>query len=146
MLLLGMICSVSTAGLAGLADSAVACFMLSAPYVVLFVFAGGGAGDAKLMGAIGAWLGLVNSIVVLFCVSLAAIAIGLAIVIVRKRMRATAINIGNTCYRWFMILAGVKGQPSLATDSQRQTMPYALAMTTGTCIAAIGILIWRLQH
>ena len=53
LLLFGLIKSTCLAGGSGLLESAGACFLLALPFVLLFIFAGGGAGDAKLMGAIG---------------------------------------------------------------------------------------------
>src|SRR5687768_7423149 len=66
----GLIQAVVVGGGAGLADSLAAMLMLALPYIVLFLFAGGGAGDAKLMGALGSWLGLVQGAVVLGLVAL----------------------------------------------------------------------------
>ena len=43
--------------------SGVCCW--ACPYVALFLFAGGGGGDAKLMGAIGAWVGFASGVIVL---------------------------------------------------------------------------------
>lgn len=68
LLLGGVVWAAWTAGPSGLADSISACVLLALPYVLLFLFAGGGAGDAKLMGAVGAWLGMVNGLIVLSCV------------------------------------------------------------------------------
>ena len=65
ILLAGATWAVWLCGPAGLADALLGCLLLATPYVLLFVFAGGGAGDAKLMGAIGAWLGVVNGLVAL---------------------------------------------------------------------------------
>ena len=58
LLLLGVTSSIFFGGLSGLAQSVGACILLALPFVLLFIFANGGAGDAKLMGAIGAWIGL----------------------------------------------------------------------------------------
>src|SRR6056297_2650346 len=65
VLLAGLIWAAASAGWAGLGDSLAAAALLGLPYVVLFLQCGGGAGDAKLMMALGAWLGLVNGVVVL---------------------------------------------------------------------------------
>ena len=73
LLLAGLIRAIWLGRLLGLADAAAACFLLAMPFVLLFVFAGGGAGDAKLMGAIGAWLGLAQGMRVLLCVAAAGI-------------------------------------------------------------------------
>ena len=57
IVLAGLAWGIWVGGWAGLADSVAGCLLLAIPYVLLFVFAGGGAGDAKLMGAIGSrWL------------------------------------------------------------------------------------------
>jgi prepilin peptidase CpaA len=59
-------------GFAGLEESIGGCVLTAAPYLILFLWAGGGAGDAKMMGAIGAWVGLAGGAIVLLCVALAA--------------------------------------------------------------------------
>jgi prepilin signal peptidase PulO-like enzyme (type II secretory pathway) len=56
LLVAGLVWATWIGGLSGLGNAAAACFLLALPYVFLFLFAKGGAGDAKLMGAIGAWL------------------------------------------------------------------------------------------
>src|SRR4030042_1876767 len=52
-------------GLEGLGDAALGCIVVAGPYVLLFLFAGGGAGDAKMMGGVGAWLRLTEGVVAL---------------------------------------------------------------------------------
>ena len=49
LLLLGLIWSVWQGGFAGLAEALAAMALLALPFISLFLFAGGGAGDAKLM-------------------------------------------------------------------------------------------------
>src|SRR5262249_54414726 len=56
----GLIWSAAAHGPWGLGDAFAASLLLAAPFVLLFLFAGGGAADAKLMGALGALLGLKN--------------------------------------------------------------------------------------
>ena len=79
-------------------DALAACVMLALPYVVLFVFAGGGAGDAKLMGAIGTWLGLVNGVVALAAVAASGILLAVAFALARRRLLVVLMNkrISNT--------------------------------------------------
>src|SRR5258705_197285 len=64
----GLASGLTRGGLGGLASSIAGCILLAAPFVALWLFAGGGAADAKLMGGIGAWLGLSSGTVVLVCV------------------------------------------------------------------------------
>ena len=56
LLVMGLLYALMYKGLGGAAESMIACVAVALPYVLLFAFAGGGAGDAKMMGAIGAWL------------------------------------------------------------------------------------------
>ena len=58
LLFSGIIWSTINAGAWGFLESIVAGIALSVPFLVLYAFAGGGAGDVKLMAGIGAWLGL----------------------------------------------------------------------------------------
>src|SRR4051812_4578870 len=64
----GLLASLIRGGSSGAADAACGCVLLAVPYILLFVFAGGGAGDAKLMGAVGMWLGLAGAVWVLLAV------------------------------------------------------------------------------
>ena len=52
LFLCGLVWALVHGGLSGLGEAFGACFILALPYILLFVFANGGAGDAKLMGAI----------------------------------------------------------------------------------------------
>ena len=94
LLAAGLASAAAFGGAAGVLDSALACALLALPYVVLFVFAGGGAGDAKLMGAIGSWLGLINGTVVLFAVALSGTALALAHAIAARRSRVVLGSVG----------------------------------------------------
>ena len=50
----GLVFAGMAGGLAGFGDSLLASMLLAAPYLVLFAVAAGGAGDAKMMAAVGA--------------------------------------------------------------------------------------------
>jgi len=68
LFLTGLLWSLGNNGVKGLAEALAAAVILSLPFIVLFIFAGGGAGDAKLTGAIGAWLSIKESVVTLACI------------------------------------------------------------------------------
>lgn len=133
----GLVWATATAGLAGLADSAAACALLAAPFVVLFLVAGGGAGDAKLMGALGAWLGLVHGLIVLVAVTAAGAAVGIAWVIARGRGRALVNNlVALVAFR----ARGADGSP--VTPHVTHAMPYAVAIAVGVYAWMIGLMLW----
>jgi prepilin peptidase CpaA len=133
------------AGWAGLADSALACVLLAVPYIVLFVVAGGGAGDAKMMGAVGAWLGVINGLVALVGVSICAILVAVAWSLAKKRLAALSVNVTVLGISLAGRLLGVKDRTT-ATDvngPSRVTMPYGLAIFAGVTVAAAGVWIWQ---
>ena len=142
----GLMWSVWIGGWAGAGESLVACVIMAAPYVFLFLVAGGGAGDAKMMGAIGVWLGLINGLATLVCVSLAGVVIGVVFLIRRR---------GVACV-WPLLVVGVGelfqlfffrgSKPKKDTTSKAEPlakMPYGLAIWSGVCLAA-GVKLWRL--
>ena len=134
-------------GLVGLADSVAACLVLALPYVFLFIFAGGGAGDAKMMGAIGAWLGLINGLVVLGAVALAGVVIALTAAAVRGKLTHVLLNMVTIVTR-LIPLPGQSGQerldlPSPDDPGMSKKMPYGAAIFVGVCLAAIGVALWR---
>lgn len=149
LLLSGLTWAVSVGGADGLLESFLSCIILASPYVLLFLVAGGGAGDAKMMGAVGAWLGLTDGLVALVGVSIAGVVLGVLFLIRRRGVSAawTALVLG-----WFSLLGRlfdrgksnrVEGQSPPAEPLAK--MPYGLAIVAGVCLAAAGVFLWRTQ-
>ncbi|KKL96388.1 hypothetical protein LCGC14_1844950, partial [marine sediment metagenome] len=141
MVLAGLAWSAYAGGLAGVCDAAVACLVLALPYVLLFILAGGGAGDAKLMGAIGAWLGLVNGIVVLAAVAVSGILLAIGFAMARRQFRSVLVNIVGFAYEVVFLVLGTgksKGRQRLFLSKIEdiQKVPYGAAIFAGACIAA----------
>jgi len=135
LVLSGWIASAWACGLAGLADSLSGSVLLAAPFVLLFAFAGGGAGDAKLMGGIGAWLGVVDGFVTLLAVCLAGMVLGVAFAAWKKRLGTVLANLTSAAYGFL--------QRSLPAVDDGQKLPYGIAISAGTVVAAGFTWIWR---
>ena len=147
LLVTGLIWAVWIGGLSSLAEAVGACILLALPYVILFVFAHGGAGDAKLMGAIGAWLGLKQGVIVLCCVATAGIGLALAKAIVQKQAKTVLTSVFVSMYTCVLSLTGSKTMrftSNLADRDQSDGLdiPYGVAIFAGVCIG--GTIIWFL--
>ena len=125
-----------SAGIPGLADALLAGAILATPYILLFIFARGGAGDAKLMAGIGAWLGVINGLVALFCVATAGIFVAVGYSIGRRGGRKTRGDLGFGSCR-------PACDAEKAQEEDRRTMPFGLAILIGVCTACIGVYVWR---
>ena len=86
---LGIVWHTATNGLAGLQFSLIGFAVGFCLLLVLFATGGGGGGDVKLMGAIGAWLGMQTTITV-FILSAAIIAIMLVFSLAIRMMSKKA--------------------------------------------------------
>jgi len=142
LLLSGLVWASCIGGFAGIGESFVACIVMAGPYIFLFLTAGGGAGDAKMMGAIGAWLGLINGLVALVCVSMAGVILGVIFLVRRRGLSSLkpALTLGLI---WvFSILDRRKQEPSEKSKPLAR-MPYGLAILTGVCLAVIGVELWK---
>ena len=148
----GMAHAVMTTGLGGVGDSLLGCVILALPYVLLFLFAGGGAGDAKLMGAIGAWLGVQAGIVVLVCVAVVGGLFGLLRILAHRGRSSALARIAAALYVMMVALcSGRKGwsllraEPQQKTAAQKKglTIPYGPAIFIGVCIGAIVVHSWN---
>lgn len=143
----GLAWSALSAGGLALGDALLASVILAAPYVWLYVVAGGGAGDAKMMGALGAWMGMVNGLVLLMAVSLSAIVIGVLISLHRRRVKEVASNLSAATQNLLWSpLNFLTHRPieQVSSGSSRQKMPYGIVISTGSFIGAVGILLWRI--
>jgi len=141
VLIAGLIWAVWTNGLWGIANAAGACLWLALPFLLLFVFVGGGAGDAKLMGAIGAWLGLSEGTVVLVCVMIAGIILSLCKAAINKKLKIVLMNVFITVYTFIVYALShrtkqlVVNRNGYVIDADMLTIPYGIAIFAGVCVA-----------
>ena len=145
LLLAGLVQAAWIGGLAGLDDSVKACVVLALPYVVMFLFARGGAGDAKFMGAVGAWLGLKQGVIALFCVAAAGVVIAVAKAIARKRLRFVLGNIFVAVCTFLLTGHGTaQDTPEGAGPEQAGSLivPYGVAIFAGICAGGLFVLLW----
>lgn len=147
VLLAGLAWSGWAGGLSGLCEAAIASILLAVPYVVLFLLAGGGAGDAKMMAAIGAWLGIVNGIVALAAIALCGIILAVACAAAKKRLGRVMDHTRAFVTGVVLMLLSrgrLKGEALfLPRTDTVQTVPYGVAIFVGAVVAALGVLLWR---
>ena len=140
-------------GLASLAEAAGACALLALPYVLLFIFVGGGAGDAKLMGAIGSWLGLRHGLLTLVCVIMAGGVLAIVKAISQKQLKLVLTSVCVSFYGFILFLFGLFGQKKLPSTSDGNDieksgnleLPYGVAILLGVCIAAVISGMWGVE-
>jgi len=119
--------------------------LLFIPYLLLFIFAGGGAGDAKLMGAIGAWIGFAAAIPVLVAVSLSGGLLAIGYALLRRRMASVSTNLramalGASLFALYRTRL-VQAQELLPDQEKMLTMPYGISIFVGTALAAGWVLV-----
>ncbi len=150
----GLMYALSSGGSGSLGEAVGGCIVAALPYVLLFVFAGGGAGDAKMMGALGAWLGLPASVVVLVAVAVTGGALGLLNLATHRQLSAGLRRVGASFYVILIALcSGRRGwelvkpdleEPAGRADVQGTTaMPYGPSIFIGVCIAAYLVHSWN---
>lgn len=143
----GLIFAASTGGFAGFAGAFAASVVLAIPYVVLFVGAGGGAGDAKMMAALGAWLGLSHGVYALIVIAL----LGGVVGILWSLCNGSAAALFGTLRTMSLGMAGfVHGRLSareclafLPPAGGSSHFPYGLAICIGSLAAFGGGLQWH---
>jgi prepilin peptidase CpaA len=147
----GMIHAAFAGGLTEFGQAIAACGLLMLPYFMLFSLGRGGAGDAKMMGAIGAWLGIREGVVVLCCVTLAGAVLAVLRVIAHAQRTVIFRNLAVSLYVFMGALAAGRGGWHLLKDNSQSsanekdgevTLPYGTAIFLGVCLGAIVVHIW----
>lgn len=111
---------------------------------VLFLIGGGGAGDVKLMGALGAWLGASYTIYV-FVVSTLIVIVGAVAVLVFQAARHGGGYVVKRYVRGPNPVS--RGRSKLTEEAylkwrqRRRIMPYGLPVALGTWL----VLVWKWQ-
>ncbi len=144
--LLGLAWAAGTGGIGHLGDALAASVILAIPYVLLFLFAGGGAGDAKLMGAVGAWLGISQGVVALLAIALSGALLAVAYALYHQRLRSVlgyVRQVANAGVYFVCHRGGLeKAKCFLRERQDMTTMPYGVAVFMGACIAAGVTRAW----
>jgi len=145
LLLLGAIAVGSSRGLAGLESGIVGCLIMALPFVLLFVFAGGGAADAKLMGAIGMWIGAKNGLIAVVAVLLVGAVLGLLYAFAKRRLQTVFVNLSLAGFGLARLLSR-QNKWSQAADvmpgeKDMLVMPYGVSIFAGVALAAWTVLI-----
>lgn len=143
----GAINALAVGGFAGLADAITAGALISAPFVLQFLLGRGGAGDAKLMMAIGLWLGTIAGLAVLAAVALCGCAIAIVTTIAQRRSAEVCTNVMVAAHQTMLAVSTAGAvRPCAAVGAgpaARFTMPYAPAILLGVIVTAIGVSSWR---
>lgn len=143
----GLLVSVYAGGVFGLFSSMESALLLALPCFVLFVFAGGGAGDVKLLGALGAWLTLRDAVLTLFCVAIAGAACGAISALLRGRFKAVWANLTGIVRSFgFAIWSRSVSDASalMPAEDSMHPMPYGVAICLGVWVAAGGHWVWHI--
>jgi prepilin peptidase CpaA len=148
----GMAYAVSTGGWDGLRSALGGAAMAGGIYILAYVMAGGGAGDAKLMLALGSWLDLRQAAVLVLAVALSGFLWAMIVVVRRGSLRDIPTwlmgGLGLTYFQFRGTLGGNAkrggGHAGGPSDPPRKRpkhwYPYAPAILLGTVAA------WTYTH
>lgn len=155
----GLLFSLLAGGLSGLGDSLAGCLVMGVPYVLLFLL-GGGAGDAKMMGALGTWLGFRSGVTTLVAVAVIGGLFGL-LRMLADRNAGTRLGTMFAGIYVFLLTArlGRKDWDLLRPDTpksgddeknesntasgRRSMIPYGPAIFLGVCVGALVVHLWQ---
>ena len=87
----GLVYGFTRDGLTGLGDAAIGVAIAGSIFVAAYAIAGGGAGDAKLMMALGAWLGAYPSVVLVLGVTICGLILAIIVTIRRDGVAAVPL-------------------------------------------------------
>jgi len=125
-------------GWRGLGSAVAGCLLAGGVMFVFFVVRAMGAGDVKLMAAIGSLVGPKQAGVVLLATAIFGGVLAIVYAVYRRRMGATLRNLGSVLR--FHASAGLQAHPELNLDNPATLrMPYGLAIAAGTLYAFLAM-------
>lgn len=131
-LVLGLAFQMSFHGLEGLGNAVGGFAIGFGALFVLWLIGGGGAGDVKLLGALGVWLGFQQTTVVIVA-STALVAL--------ITFGGAAISMVRFGYRRTQRVYTAKGQAQTPRDRQRRLIPFAVPVAVATWVLGAA-MIW----
>ena len=104
--------------------------LLFAPF---FALGGMGAGDVKLLGAIGAWLGPRETLWVALYASMAGGVMALIVAVANGYLRRAFVNLGMLITYWRIV--GIRAMPELTLkDGHAPRLPYTVPIMAGLLV------------
>jgi prepilin peptidase CpaA len=144
LLLSGLVYHAVTGGWEGFGGSLLGCLSGFGILVGFYVLGGMGAGDVKLMAALGAWLGPLLTAVLFIVSALAAGVYALALILIYGRLGETWNNLRVIYYRLAILGRYLGSEDRLeaevnASDRRRRVIPFAAMMGLGLLV----LLTWH---
>jgi prepilin peptidase CpaA len=122
------------------AGSALAGLIAGAIFLIFFLAGGMGAGDVKLMVAVGCFTGLSPLLMVLISTVISGAVFALAIGVYTGRLHETLRNVGELLLHHSR--QGLKPHPDLnLTNARTLRLPFALPIAAG-CLFTLCMLAW----
>jgi prepilin peptidase CpaA len=146
LLLTGLVYHVIAGGIQGLMGSLIGILSGFAVLFVVYTMGGVGAGDVKLMAAVGAWLGMPLTLYVFVASALASGIYAVVLILLSGSMRETWINLQVVLFRIIALGhhlgADVRLEDELKrTDRRRRLVPFGAMVAVGfAAILALYIL------
>ncbi|MGA2070594.1 MAG: A24 family peptidase [Sedimentisphaerales bacterium] len=142
----GLVWSAWHGGAYGFVEALGAAVLLALPFVLLFMLAGGGAGDAKLTAAIGAWLSIREAGIALACICIAGGILGIIVAIYKRRLKIVCANLVLPVCDLLAAMLGLAVmkqaiESTRAIEGEKLTVPYGVAIFVGVCVAGGIVLI-----
>lgn len=139
--LLGLGVRTAFAGGRGLLDGLAGGLVCGAAFFLFFLVKGMGAGDVKLMAAVGAWAGWGRAANLLIATALAGGVLAIGYMVAHRRTVRTVRNLGSLVR--FHVTSGVRSHPELnIAHSSSIRIPYATAIALGS-LYALGLSLLR---
>ena len=141
----GLVAAAGFRGGNGLLDALAGALLMGIPFVLLFVLGGGGAGDAKLMAALGTWLGAGNGVLVLFAVVMCGAVLSLAYALIRGRFGSVMSNLYRFAWNGILLVrtgGRVDGTLSCPSTHEMLAVPYGLSIFIGVLLVACWRFLW----
>jgi prepilin peptidase CpaA len=136
----GIFCRTLFEGWQGMGQSLLGGLIGGGVFLLFFLVQGLGAGDVKLMTAIGSWAGLEQSLVVLLATAIAGGALAVVYMVCNRRVEQTMRNI-DLLVR-FHRKSGLRPHPEInLTNARCIRIPYAIAIAAGT-LYTFGLMTW----
>ena len=122
---------VSTGGRSGLTTSVGGWMLGAALFFPVFALRGMGAGDVKLLAAIGAWLGPLPVVSVALISTIAGGAIAVVVSLIHGYLRTALTNLWVLLMHWR--ISGIRPLPSITLEGARgPRLAYAFPIAIGT--------------